>query len=56
MIRRSARFISAFAFFLASVSFLAAAEATTDSITFFVIGDPQINIPRWGTAGTGAEP
>lgn len=22
--------------------------------TFFVIGDPQINIPRWGTAGTEA--
>jgi hypothetical protein len=23
-----------------------------DSFTFFAIGDPQINIPRWGTAGT----
>lgn len=22
------------------------------NVTFFVIGDPQINIPRWGTAGT----
>jgi hypothetical protein len=23
-----------------------------NDVTFFVIGDPQINIPRWGTAGT----
>ncbi len=28
--------------------------APRDSFTFFVIGDPQINVPRWGTAGTEA--
>jgi len=27
--------------------------ATDDGFTFFVIGDPQVNIPRWGTEGTG---
>lgn len=29
-----------------------AADATTESTTFFVTADPQINIPKWGTAGT----
>ncbi len=31
-----------------------AAAVVPDSFTFFVIGDPQINEPRWGTAGTEA--
>lgn len=26
--------------------------AASDAVTFFAIGDPQINIPKWGTAGT----
>ena len=28
------------------------AAAGTAAITYFVTADPQINIPRWGTAGT----
>jgi hypothetical protein len=27
-------------------------EASGLPVTFFALGDPQINIPRWGTAGT----
>jgi hypothetical protein len=30
----------------------AAAGPAGSNVTFFAIGDPQINIPRWGTAGT----
>jgi len=36
-------------------AYAADAKATgtdKDSFTFFVIGDPQVNIPRWGTEGT----
>jgi hypothetical protein len=29
-------------------------EVRDGSIAFFVVGDPQINIPRWGSAGTEA--
>ena len=28
------------------------AQSSGTQVTFFAIGDPQINIPRWGTAGT----
>jgi hypothetical protein len=28
------------------------APSPPNDVTFFVIGDPQINIPKWGTAGT----
>jgi hypothetical protein len=27
-------------------------SSAASNVTFFAIGDPQINIPRWGTAGT----
>ena len=32
----------------------ASLRAADGDVTFFAIGDPQINIPRWGTAGTEA--
>jgi hypothetical protein len=31
---------------------MAGAQTETRSVTFFVVADPQVNIPRWGTAGT----
>lgn len=27
-------------------------QAPQRDVTFFALGDPQINIPRWGIAGT----
>ncbi len=34
------------------LSLVSTARTETSSITFFAVGDPQVNIPRWGTAGT----
>jgi cytolysin (calcineurin-like family phosphatase) len=47
------------ALFVLGIAWLAGASgaipqdgAASETITYFAFGDPQINIPRWGTAGT----